>query len=239
MAGGDGSAAGPGGLRRGARVALLAVAAVVAVMAMAIAAVGVVAWRRPADHRPTMAIVGDSITEQARSVLRRELGHDWRLRVDGRPGATVAEQLAAARTLAEGDPAQVIVDLGTNDVLQGRSPDASADDLRQLVASFPDAACIHLVTVNEEMVLGEARLQRPAAELNTAIASMAADDPRLDVVDWAEAVRTYQAGPQPDGPITSDSVHPTGYGKQVLAGLYADALAGCRAGAPSATGVPG
>ena len=50
-----------------------------------------------AARSTTVAIVGDSITEQGESALDQVLADDWRLDIDGRAGFTVAEQLPAAR----------------------------------------------------------------------------------------------------------------------------------------------
>jgi lysophospholipase L1-like esterase len=180
-----------------------------------------------ADTRPTVAIVGDSITEQGESALNQTLSHDWRLSIDGRSGHTVAEQLPAARSLGERAPSQVIVNLGTNDVLKRDDLTQSAADLAEVVAAFPGATCIHLVTVNEGIELGGRSFADRSAELNRSISALAAADPRIDVVDWSAAVAAYEAGDQADGPILTDTVHPSPRGQLALAARYAEALAAC------------
>lgn len=181
------------------------------------------------DAPPTVAIVGDSITELGETALVQVLGDDWRLSIDGRSGFTVAEQLPAARRLAEGLPSQVVVNLGTNDVTRGDELGRSATDLREVAAAFPDAACIHLVTVNEGIEWnGDSEAGR-AAELNRAMADLAAADPRVDVIDWSAAVAAYEVGDQAEGPILTDTIHPSPRGHLALALRYAEALASCDA----------
>ena len=66
--------------------------------------------------------------------------------------------------------------------------------------------------------------------MNRAIAALAADDPRIRVVDWAGTVAVDEANP-PAGaePIIEDTVHPSPRGQRVLAEMYAASLAGCPA----------
>ena len=194
-----------------------------------LAAVVVAATRTSgdADARPTVAIVGDSITEQGESILEDGLSDDWRLLIDGRSGFTVAEQLPAARDLADGDPVQVVVNLGTNDVTKGNDLGQSVADLAEVVASFPDAACVHLVTINEGIRLAGVSLGDRSSQLNRAMVALAAADPRIHVIDWSAVVAADEAGDQPDGPIVNDTVHPTTRGQRVLTALYAEALAAC------------
>jgi hypothetical protein len=47
------------------------------------------------------------------------------------------------------------------------------------------------------------------------------------VVPWDQLVRDYDGGPQIEGPITLDSIHPTDLGQRVLADAYERALSAC------------
>jgi len=181
----------------------------------------------PLVDAQAVAIVGDSITERGAPVLHERLGGEWALAVDGASGFRVAEQLSAAAELASGHPDQVVVNLGTNDVLHGKPPEAAVADLRQLVGLFPDARCVHVVTINEQMALVPGDLATPSMALNAGIRALADADPRIDVVDWAGTVRADDAD-QHDEALVHDTVHPSARGDRVLADLYADALAGCR-----------
>lgn len=177
--------------------------------------------------RPKVAIVGDSITEQGESALEAGLSGGWQLRIDGRSGFTVAKQLPAAQHLAAWGPSQVVVNLGTNDVLKAPDLGPSADALREVIAAFPDASCVHLVTLNEGIRLAGTSYAARSAELNQVMAELAAADPRVDVIDWSSAVVADEAGSDPDDPILVDTIHPTSRGQRVLTDLYAEALAGC------------
>jgi len=225
-------AAGGGGVDGGPRRLWLVAVLFGLVSSAVLAGVVVLATRSSdpeVDARPTVAIVGDSITEQGQSSLHRVLGARWDLHVDGRSGYTVAQQLPAARELAAGHPTQVIVNLGTNDVTRGDDLVRSAADLGDVVAAFPEATCIHLVTVNEGIVTAGGSAADRAAELNRSMAALAAADPRIDVVDWSAAVAAYEAGDQADGPILTDTVHPSPRGQLALAARYDDALSACPA----------
>jgi lysophospholipase L1-like esterase len=178
---------------------------------------------------PTVAVVGDSITEQGQQVLRDELSSRWDLEIDGRSGYTIEQQLPAAVALAAAGPTQVIVNLGTNDVLRQRPTEDVVADLEALLEAVDGVGCVHVVTVAEGMVLGGYDHTQAAIEANAAIAAAVEGDDRVDLVDWAADVRGYQAGSQPDGPILYDSIHPNEAGQRRLAALYADALGGCEA----------
>ncbi len=136
--------------------------------------------------------------------------------------------MPAARTLAEGDPSQVIVNLGTNDVLQGLAISDSEAALRDVVAAFPRATCIHLVDVNEDMLVIGGDGSERARAVNEVIRRVAEEDARVDVVSWAGIVDQQLEAGQPDGAILSDTIHPTTQGKTLLADAYAEALAACR-----------
>jgi lysophospholipase L1-like esterase len=182
-----------------------------------------------ATELPTVAVVGDSITEQGEQVLRDELSSRWDLEIDGRSGYTIEQQLPAAVALAAAAPSQLIVNLGTNDVLRQHPTEDVVADLQALLDAVDGVACIHVVTVAEGMVLGGYDHTAAAREANAAIAAALEGDDRVDLVDWAAEVRAYQAGPQPDGPILNDSIHPNDAGQRRLAALYSDALGGCGA----------
>ncbi len=214
-------AAGSGGRRRGGQLVLLGLVAVVVLVVVA------VVWRRPWTDHTTVAIVGDSITEQGRDVLAGELSGEWQLKVDGEPGYTIEQQVPAARTLAESDPSQVIVNLGTNDVLQGVAISESEAALREVVAAFPRATCIHLVDVNEDMLVVGGDGPERARAVNEVIRRVAAEDARIDVVSWAGIVDQQLEAGQPDGPILVDTIHPSQRGKELLTEAYAEALAAC------------
>lgn len=186
-----------------------------------------IAQRVHGDPKPPVAIIGDSITALGRDQIGRTLGPSYSLAVDGHSGYRVAEQLPAATRLAERHPEQVVINLGTNDVGTEVPTEQAAASLAEMVALFPDARCIHLVTINESMGIPTLAVgPERAAALNGRIRALAASDPRLRIVDWAQIVRDYEAVHGP-GSATSDTVHPTLGAQQALVDAYRASLDSC------------
>lgn len=183
--------------------------------------------------RPTrqpVAFVGDSITLLSAGQLRARLGDDYALKIDATSGRRVDEQMGAAAAAVARDNNQVLINLGTNDVMQGDVDiAASAQHLEQMVAMFPDATCIHLVTVSDQVrntgVAPDAVAGR-AAVINDAIRAMAAQDPRVTVIDWDQRVRDYMQANGGATP-TEDSIHPDDAGREILVDGYEAALEDC------------
>jgi hypothetical protein len=171
--------------------------------------------------------VGDSITDQARRPLVSELGADpWR--IVATPGKTIEQMLVPAHELAAtAHPDRVIINLGTNNVLGNDPLDGEVAALHQMTDVFGDARCIGLVTINEHMIRFGDDLSGEAHRLNDAMRAMAAADPKVRVIDWAQIVIDYDAAGDPDGPVTTDTVHPAPAGQQRLLDAYRSALDSC------------
>lgn len=175
---------------------------------------------------PPVALIGDSITAMSATALHRRLDDDWSVTVDGRPGYRIDQQLDAARRIAPRAPEQVVINLGTNDVNQGVDLAASAAAMEEMVSLFGSARCIHLVTVNESMLAGDLEVRRGAETLNAAYRAIADRDPRVRIIDWAGMVDQWQAR-HPGRSITTDTVHPTDEGIDLLVTAYEEALDAC------------
>lgn len=182
------------------------------------------------DAGERVAVLGDSITALDAGALDADLGDDYRFAISGNFGMTAEQARPEAEDLAKRTFDQVIINLGTNDVLQGRSARQAVEVIAQYVAMFDSARCVHLVTVNEHMVnqLDGRSTTEGAREFNDALRTFARSDDRVTVIDWSAAAAQHlnQAEP-PTSTLTSDSIHPTLEGNQVLNGLYGDALGGC------------
>ena len=192
-----------------------------------LAAVAVLATACAGAAGGSVAIIGDSITSLDAQDAQRQLGDRFDVEVSATFGATVAEMLPAATSIASRDHDQVIINLGTNDVLRGIPTGTSMDALRRMIGLFPSARCIHLTNVNTHMVDRDgAPANRAEAEaFDAALDELARSDPRLSVVDWDAAVgRSIADG---GAPLTKDSVHPTTEGNAVLNSLYRAALEAC------------
>jgi hypothetical protein len=178
---------------------------------------------------PAVVLLGDSITAMSDAVFEERLGDDWAVTTSGVPGAQAEQRLPNVPELAELSPTQVVVNLGTNDVMGHRPPGETVAALDQLGRGFPEARCIHLVTINRHMAsTTDPGLPARIDELNAGIRGLAATR-RWGIVPWDELVADYDAGPQPFGPITTDTVHPTLLGQRMLAEAYRRALQSCPA----------
>jgi hypothetical protein len=201
-------------------------AIILSIAALVIAAliVGVIILHQ---RRPAVLLLGDSITQGASPVLRGKLGDDYAVHVDGRGGFRVDEMMEAADNASRFPFEQVVINLGTNDVLgSDQDLDASLASLRAMTTRFPEAECIHIVTVSEHMASMTADSPARAAEFNEGVFALAEDDDRIRVIDWSEIVGDYERE-HPDADVTNDTVHPTALGNELLVAAYRDALADC------------
>jgi lysophospholipase L1-like esterase len=174
-----------------------------------------------------VVLIGDSITEGAQPVLEQTLAPLYHTRVRGRGGYRVDQMEPYAIELATSHPGQVIINLGTNDVLRNWPIDKSVEALTRMVNDFSDAKCLHLVTINQHFSTeGNPGVRERAIVFDLALLKLAASK-QIDVIDWNRVVNDDLAAGSPNGPLTVDSVHPNARGQAVLAALYTAALARC------------
>jgi len=175
-------------------------------------------------ERPRVLVIGDSITQQSDPTLHDGLDLAYDLTVWGIGGSRADEHVHDDELFRAVAPDQVIIDLGTNDVLQGTPPDQTIAALTQLGAACGAAQAIYFVTVTEG-VFGEGSpvLLARSTDLNERIQAMAAAH-GWGVIPWHELVSDAIAAGEPDGPITSDTIHPTEVGRRLFAAACARAL---------------
>ncbi len=196
---------------------------VVVAAAGAVAAVGWLAWSQVRSDDGDVAVIGDSI-----SVL---LTADEDLTLAGRStrvhavsGARVAEMSDAADEVADRGTRDVVVNLGTNDVLQGRPPDQVVADLEALTDVVDAGSCVHLVTISEHMVsVDHPDVNQRAAAVNDGIRRLA-DERDYQVIDWSAIVGEHLDESDPQFPPTVDSVHPSESGQALLTSAIEDSL---------------
>lgn len=172
-----------------------------------------------AGSGPKVAVIGDSITHQSRFALHDALvGHA--VRVSGLVGITTAEPGLVVTEFAESSPAVLVLNLGTNDITQGRSIDAALADYDAILARFPDA-CTVGVTITTH---GSTEpTDPPGPEWSSALAEAfnAAIPARVDAVaDWAGAL-------DPAVDLTPGGIHPTEAGREHLAEVVSQAVDRC------------
>ena len=96
-----------------------------------------------------------------------------------------------------------------------------------MVATFAASRCIVLVTVDSG--LPRIGASSRARELGASYRALAANDPRIRLVD-VDAIRVAsEADPRFVGPFLYDGIHPTAAAHERLAAAYADAIADCGA----------
>jgi lysophospholipase L1-like esterase len=146
-------------------------------------------------------------------------------------GQRVAEMTPRLQQAIDDDaPAAVIVNLGTNDAVQGRSSARAVSDFERLVETTAEVPCVVLTTLSTTL---DASFENSVAtELNARIRKLRANDPnRYQVVDWDAAVSAPGGAARlmadPASGI-SDGVHENATaGRQWFADEYVEALSRC------------
>lgn len=188
--------------------------------------------RATANDGDEVLFVGDSITDWYRRPIQRAIGGTYGLTIVARAGATAEQMLPEAQARRDLDPDQVVINLGTNDINTGGSPERTEAEIRRIADQFPDAACIWVTTVNSNVPVPGGGASPAADELNARLADWAATDDRIDLIDWDRIVtEDIEADPPRGTPLTRDTVHPNEAGTSRLIRAYRKAIDGC--GRPS------
>jgi lysophospholipase L1-like esterase len=200
--------------------------AVLAIGLLVVASITYILIRRSQPER--VAVLGDSITVLTEPDLLA-ISHRYTLDIGAVSGATVQDMLRAAQLLARQHPRQVVLNLGTNNVMKGRPPDETVKAIQQILGLFKDAKCIHLVTVNSSMIrFDDPFLTARIRQVNEGLRQIAARDRRVNIIDWSKRVHDYQVAKEPQGHLLYDTVHPTGLGQRMLSQMYEQALKSCK-----------
>jgi lysophospholipase L1-like esterase len=180
------------------------------------------------DDAPHVLVVGDSITGLVADDFVGRGEEEFRYTLRATNNATSTDMLAAAREVDDVDFSQVVLNLGTNDAGKHVPIERTRDALQQMIDMFGEADCIHLTTVNEHAVsVDDPSFVDRLRQVNAHLRGLAADDPRIDIIDWSAWVGEYLDAGEPDGSLLYDTVHPTDLGQDRLLDLYVDALETC------------
>lgn len=173
---------------------------------------------------PTVAVLGDSITELSRDALHAELDPIYRTKISGLRGVMIAGAQGAAEQYATPAPDRVVIELGTNDANNTTPIADSIEQLGTLVDRFPDS-CVVLVTVNDWAAnrVGSVYQNDRATAINAAMAQRAADGGRRFVM--ADFVGTFQD--RVAELMDPDLIHPNDAGRARFALLVDEALSRC------------
>lgn len=178
----------------------------------------------------SVAVLGDSITSLDQPGLEEQFSDEYELVISGNFGDTVEGVLDEAEFLGGQSYDQVIVNIGSNDVLQRLPTEESIDNLETLLSNFESADCIHLVNINEHMVDNEngESVSDEAEAFNEALTELIDADSRLSLIDWQSKVADTLNDDDPrTSTLTKDAVHPTSEGNEELRDMYASALKDC------------
>lgn len=171
-----------------------------------------------------VGLIGDSITDMSRQPLTQALGEEDKIEIVGKFGARSDQVIEDVKVIAASEPAQAIVNIGTNDAIQQVPPEQTAANIQQILDVLGAVGCRYLVEINEgitDQASGAAR-SAEAAALNEQIARLA-DENDVGVIEW-NAVIADNGG---NGEITYDTVHLSDKGVVLMAEAYRSALDDC------------
>ena len=182
---------------------------------------------------PTVAIVGDSITRVAGHQLRSELRY-YGLNIHAQDQQRIDEMIPQLRGQLGQRPDAVVINLGTNDAIQAhKHPDwhTGFTTVWRLVSG---RKCVVYATINTfvDQLYGHDTV---AAQINSAIRTLAAHHKNVRVVDWNAAVHANRKL-LANGKYAGDMIHPLvprawdWFGKHYKAALLS---CGLRADPPS------
>jgi hypothetical protein len=212
------------------------VAGLVALVVLLIVVVATAVVLRPdgaTAHQQRIAFIGDSITDQARTVITSTFPSDDAIDIEAVPGRKFAEMLPFAVQAAQVDPDEAVINLGSNDVLLGENDSVTFPAMDSVFAAFANTPCVTLVTVNQHFIFNSDQGAH-AQRINDRI-WQAATTHGWSVVDWNKMVEDDNAAGSPNGPLTVDSVHPTPMGQRLLIGAIHDSVDRCQAAHTSKT----
>jgi GDSL-like Lipase/Acylhydrolase family len=168
------------------------------------------------DGRPSLVLIGDSITHRSADVLEATLGDRYDVTIVAEDGRTIDEQQDGASEAAASSPDFVFINLGTNDAVKGVSLDDAEKGLVDMAAKFPDS-CIVFATINKNTTIPVYNAK--ASALNDWLFANAPH-----IADWNAIVT---AGYMDRKPVVLDGLHPNDLGKAKYAQIISDALDEC------------
>lgn len=152
----------------------------------------------------TVAFVGDSITAVSQEALDAGLHYTYHSHYRATPGKRSDEMIEPAKGLVGDNPGQLVINLGTNDLAQNKTPEEIWSNIQKVIDLFPGVKCVHVVTLTTTLMQPE--LAQKAAEFN-----YLAKQQKVKIIDWDEYIKNHL-----DQSLTYDTVHPTRLGADVI-----------------------
>lgn len=166
---------------------------------------------------PRLTMTGDSITAIVAPYATADMSSEYRLDVSAHNGARIDQILPYLTEQLKTPPAVAVVNVGTNDAVQGYANWRVAFD--QVVAQVASVPCVVFVTVAESTDAYDVTHSQVAAQINAAIAETG-----YRVADWNAVV--LERGLE----VSAEGIHPTiPVGAQTLADLIEAQVATCPA----------
>jgi lysophospholipase L1-like esterase len=190
----------------------------VAVVIVAVVAVAFVALTAGAA-KPTIPVVGDSITVLAGHDISVALTGEYHVDVQAKSGQRIDQMLSTLQRVLARHPRAAVVNLGTNDALQAQTHPHWQSGFDRMIAFLVPVRCVELTTINTRLPGSPVR-SVIASEINRAITQAVAGDPNFHVVDWNAVLHASTAARL----LRPDDVHPTPAGQLTLAHLARVAL---------------
>jgi hypothetical protein len=155
--------------------------------------------------RPTVYVIGDSITSLSRTSITATLTQaGYQPTISATPGAKIGQAEANVSTLAVHKPWAWVIELGTDDA--GAKNGSWPQPFLAEWAAISPAACVIYVTVSPHAgVIG--------TQIDSSIEKLAEDHTNVHVLDWGRIEYGNAAWVSPDG------IHPTPAGQAELAEL--------------------
>ncbi len=166
-----------------------------------------------------VAVVGDSITVLIEDRLSSGAYNQWD--VAATIGATVEQMRPGAKELVSGQHDEAIINLGTNDALEGVPRRTTIANLEAMIDSFSGVDCIHLVTVGTELPASGVNAPAAAAEINDWLRRTADERDNVAIIDWQAEIAAE------GGLLRPDRIHPTERGRTRLVEMMRDAVGSC------------
>jgi len=183
---------------------------------------------------PTVAVIGDSITQLSSHAIHLELDDIANVAVRGISLQRIGQMQPVADKFALTSPDHVVIALGTNDAIQAYPVAQSEADLETMLSTFPDASCITVLTLNA--TTANAAFNARVATLNDYIRALPATHPGVQVADWHRVRELYFFEGEPAGSWTTDGIHLTALGQAAFASLMSAAVEACEAPTASLSG---
>jgi lysophospholipase L1-like esterase len=173
-------------------------------------------WLWPRPSGPRVVIVGDSITVFAHHEISHALGGHYSVKTSAVVGQRIDQMLPALQRDLGKHPRAVVLNLGTNDVLQARLHPDWQTGYNAMIAMVAGVPCVVLMTISTLAATSPtpdpAAEPQVASEINGAIVATAANHQNVHVVDWNQIVH----GANGVALLIPDRIHPSDQGSRVL-----------------------